>query len=194
MKSETGIKLIVGLGNPGPQYEKTRHNVGFWLVQALAKNHYGQFKSEIKFKGLYSCISIVGHECKLLLPTTFMNLSGEAVRKISNFYKIPTETILVVHDELDFPPGIIRLKPHGGANSHNGIQNIIDHLGSNIFWRIRIGIGKPPIKEDSINYVLHSPSKNEAAQIDTAITHAIEIIPELIIGNFDKAVQILHSA
>lgn len=193
MEAETKIKLVVGLGNPGPQYEKTRHNVGFWLVNTLAEKYSGSFKHEPKFKGLLSTVDIAKHECKLFMPMTFMNLSGEAVRKVVSFYKIPIELILVIHDELDFLPGIIRLKKGGGANSHNGVQNIIDHLGNNNFWRLRIGIGKPSFKGDMVNYVTSSPNRSENLQIHDAINQAIEIVPNLILGNFTQAMQILHS-
>ncbi|MCK5664492.1 MAG: aminoacyl-tRNA hydrolase [Thiotrichaceae bacterium] len=189
---KNGIKLIVGLGNPGPQYENTRHNVGFWLVKALAEKYPGDFKLESKFRGFVSRVNIDNHKCELLLPETFMNLSGEAVTKIAKFYKIPSESILVVHDELDFPPGVIRLKKEGGANGHNGIQNIIQQLGANNFWRLRIGIGKARFKEDSSNYVLSKPSKSEIAEINYAIDRAIIIIPKLVAGDFDAAMMALH--
>jgi PTH1 family peptidyl-tRNA hydrolase len=193
LEAETEIRLIVGLGNPGSQYEKTRHNVGFWLMNILAGKYSGNFKNEPKFKGFLGVITILGHECKLFMPMTFMNLSGEAVRKIASFYKIPAEAILVIHDELDFLPGVVRLKKGGGANSHNGVQNIIDQLGSNNFWRLRIGIGKPSFKEDMANYVTSSPNKSETKQIRSAIDQAVEVIPDLVLGIFAKATQTLHS-
>ncbi|EKE01655.1 MAG: hypothetical protein ACD_21C00082G0005 [uncultured bacterium] len=193
MEDESEIQLVVGLGNPGSQYEKTRHNVGFWLVNALVEKYQGNIKHEAKFKGLFGAVNISEHECKLLVPLTFMNLSGEAVRKVASFYKIPPESILVIHDELDFPPGDVRLKKGGGANSHNGVQNIIDQLGSNNFLRMRLGIGKPSFKADMINYVTSSPNKSETKQIHEAIDRAIEVIPDLISGDFAKAVQTLHS-
>jgi len=189
---EDGIKLIVGLGNPGPQYENTRHNVGFWLVKNLAEKYHGVFKLESKFKSFLSSVNIANHKCELLLPQTFMNLSGEAVGKIVRFYKIASLSILVVHDELDFLPGIVRIKKGGGANGHNGVQNIIDQLGDNNFWRLRIGIGKPKLKDDVSDYVLCSPKKSEAKHIHDAIDRALVIIPELISGNFEKAMLELH--
>lgn len=183
-----GIKLIVGLGNPGVEYDKTRHNVGFWLLTNLAQKYHVEFKTENKFKGLVSTVTIKNHDCKLLMPNTFMNLSGEAVQKLTHFYKILPEQILVVHDELDFIPGVVRLKQGGGANGHNGIHSIINNLNSNNFWRLRIGIGKPIIKDNMAGFVLSKPSKLEIIQIDEAITKAINIIPELILGNFAKAI------
>jgi len=187
-----GIKLIVGLGNPGAQYEKTRHNVGFWLLNNLAEKYHTEFKNENKFKGLFSNITIDNHDCKLLMPATFMNLSGEAVQKLAHFYKILPEQVLVVHDELDFAPGVARLKQGGGANGHNGIHSIANNLNNN-FWRLRIGIGKPIIKDNMAGFVLSIPSKLEIIQINEAIDKAINIIPELISGHFAKAVQELHA-
>ena len=186
------IKLVIGLGNPGTQYEKTRHNVGFWLIELLAREYNVVLREELKFKGLYSKARILNTECMLLMPVTFMNLSGEAVYKISNFYKIQAEEILVVHDELDFIPGIVRLKQGGGANGHNGVQHIINQLGNNNFWRLRIGIGKPTFKADISTYVLAVPDKLVTQQIHNTIKQAVAIIPALILGNFGKAMQILH--
>lgn len=188
-----GIKLIVGLGNPGAQYEKTRHNVGFWLLSALAQKYHAEFKTENKFKGLFSNATIDNHNCKLLMPNTFMNLSGEAVQKLAHFYKILPEEILVIHDELDFAPGVARLKQGGGANGHNGILSIASNLNNNNFWRLRIGIGKPVIKDNMAGYVLSMPSKLEITQINEAIDKAVNIIPELILGNHTKAIQELHA-
>jgi PTH1 family peptidyl-tRNA hydrolase len=162
------------------------------LLNVLAEKHNGNFKYEAKFKGSFATITIADHECKLLMPTTFMNLSGESVRRFVSFYKIPTESILVVHDELDFIPGAVRLKKGGGANSHNGVQNIIDQLGDNNFWRLRLGIGKPSVKTDMADYVTSAPNKSEARQIRNAIDQAVEIIPDLISGNFAQAMQVLH--
>lgn len=186
------IKLIVGLGNPGPKYLNTRHNVGFWLVQDLAKQYCSDFKLEPKFRSFISEVNIEDHKCHLLLPETFMNLSGEAVAKVMSFYKIPVSAILVVHDELDFAPGIIRLKKDGGANGHNGVQSIIDQLSAKDFWRLRIGIGKAEFKEDQSDYVLSSPHKSEAVQIHDAIERAVKILPKLISGNFERAMTELH--
>ncbi len=189
MSTAAGINLIVGLGNPGPHYENTRHNLGFLFLQTLLNHYQTTVKHEAKFKAFISTITIANQECKILMPTTFMNLSGIAVRNFANFYKIPPNSMLVVHDELDFVPGIIRLKQGGGANGHNGIQNIIEQLGDNNFWRLRIGIGKPLIKETITNYVLQPPLKTEMPPILQAIHHTITAIPDLINGNFNKATQ-----
>lgn len=189
----TGIKLIVGLGNPGPQYTNTRHNVGVWLVEALAQQFTACLKLESKFKGYFASITIAAHECKLLIPTTFMNLSGQAVLAVAHFYKIPPEAILVVHDELDFAPGVVRLKKGGGANGHNGVQNIIDCLNSRDFLRLRIGIGKPINKEVMADYVLHSPSKTEVQLIGDTVERSLPIFADLVAGNIEKAMQELHT-
>lgn len=189
---EEGIKLIVGLGNPGKQYEKTRHNVGFWLVKALAEEYHGNFKLEPKFKGFVSRVNIANIECRLLLPETFMNLSGDAVGQVVRFYKFAINSILIVHDELDFLPGVIRLKKGGGANGHNGVQNIIDQLGDNDFWRMRIGIGKARSKEAANDYVLSSPMRSERKEINGAIERAVMIVPKLLQGNFAAAISELH--
>lgn len=190
---DSGIKLIVGLGNPGPQYANTRHNVGAWLVEALADQYSGTLKLETKFKGYFGSISIANHECKLLLPTTYMNLSGQAVLAVAHFYKIPPEAILVVHDELDFLPGEIRLKKGGGAGGHNGVQNIIACLNSKDFLRIRMGIGKPVHKDAMLDYVLKSPDKNSKQLITDAIAKALPLIPDLLAGRIEKAMQELHT-
>ncbi len=190
---ENGIALIVGLGNPGPQYENTRHNVGFWLVRALAEQYHSTLKTESKFKGLVGNISVANHKCSLLLPETFMNLSGEAVSKMINFYKVAVDSILVIHDELDFLPGVIRLKKGGSANGHNGVQSIIDQVGDNNFWRMRVGIGKPKYRDDMSGYVLSVPSRAEVKEINSAIELAITFIPKLAAGDFASTMSELHS-
>jgi peptidyl-tRNA hydrolase, PTH1 family len=190
---EQGIKIVVGLGNPGPQYEHTRHNVGVWFLHALAEKYHANLQIEPKFKGLFDTVEIVDHKCFLLFPTTFMNLSGQAVRAATNFYKITPEEILVVHDELDFPPGAVRLKKGGGDNGHNGVENIITQLGSADFYRLRIGIGKPVHRDVMKDFVLSKPLKSEKELIISAIDHAVEILPDLIQGNFQRAMNVLHS-
>jgi peptidyl-tRNA hydrolase, PTH1 family len=189
---EQGITLIVGLGNPGPQYENTRHNAGFWLVRLLSDKHQGFFKQESKFKGLVSNVEIEKQKCILLLPQTFMNLSGEAVSQIVNFYKLSVDSLLVVHDELDFPPGVVRLKKGGGANGHNGVENIINRLGTDSFWRLRIGIGKAEYRDNTTSYVISSPSQPEFLIINEAIDQAISYIPKLVLGDFQGVMSQLH--
>lgn len=185
------IQLIVGLGNPGPEYKTTRHNAGAWLVQRLADQSKTELRLEPKFKGLTGSILNNGNECKLILPTTYMNNSGIAVQAITAFYKIPIENILVAHDELDFPPGIIRLKQDGGANGHKGLISITEHL-NNTFYRLRLGIGRPENKDAVTDYVLENPPSSDKKQIITAINQALEIIPQLLAGEMAQAIQILH--
>ncbi len=187
-----GIKLIVGLGNPGQQYAKTRHNIGFWLVDFLAKKYQVDLKFESKFNSLLGDFFLDGSKVTLLKPQTFMNLSGEAVAKAVKFYKIMAAEILVAHDELDFLPCQVRLKCDGGANGHNGLQNIIDLLGGGDFWRLRIGIGKPINKDGMTSYVLNAPTKDESQKIEDAISLAADSLPELIKGDFERAFMRLH--
>ena len=187
------IQLIVGLGNPGPEYERTRHNSGCWFINALANQNNATFRTETKFKSQICQIKINDHNCWLLFPLTYMNCSGEAVLALAKFYKIAPEEILVVHDELDFPPGTIRIKQNGGHGGHNGLQNITHHLHSNQFYRLRIGIGHPKQKNDVLDYVLGRPTKSEQQQILDAIDRGLEVIADIILGNIDGATRVLHN-
>jgi PTH1 family peptidyl-tRNA hydrolase len=186
------IRLIVGLGNYGAEYENTRHNAGCWFVQALAKQYNSIFRPESKFKGLASKLVFNNTDYWLLQPLTYVNKSGEAVKSLADFYKIPPTSILVVHDELDFAPGIIRLKYDGGHGGHNGLKSIIDHLHSKQFYRLRIGIGHPGVKDEVSDYVLNSPSKIERKQIQQAINQGLEIMPTIFAGDISRAIQMLH--
>jgi peptidyl-tRNA hydrolase, PTH1 family len=188
------IRLIVGLGNHGVEYENTRHNAGCWLVQTLAKQHNLIFRPETKFKGLVSKLVINESDCWLLQPLTYMNKSGESVKALTDFYKISPESILVVHDELDFAPGTIRLQHGGGHGGHNGLKNLIEHLHTNQFYRLRIGIGHPGNKDKVSDYVLNSPTKVEKEQIQQAINKALEIMPTIFTGEIAKAIQTLHTS
>ena len=175
------IKLIVGLGNPGIQYQATRHNLGFYAVEKLAQDSQSLLKLDSKFRGLIGNLSMAGTAVWLLLPQTYMNLSGESVGAVSRFFKISTSAILVVHDELDFPPGIIRLKKGGRANGHNGLQSVIDHLEDDGFWRVRIGIGRPQPAQDLSKYVLAVPAKVENKLISEAVDSYIsKELPKII--------------
>lgn len=185
------VDLIVGLGNPGGNYEQTRHNAGFWFVDALARQG-GTFRPESKFQADACKISLAGHDCWLLKPTTFMNRSGQSVAALAGFYKIPVENILVVHDELDLPPGVARLKQGGGHGGHNGLRDIIARLGAN-FMRLRIGIGHPGSKEQVVDYVLQRPSLADRQQIESAIDAALAVMPELLCGEVQRAMNQLHS-
>jgi peptidyl-tRNA hydrolase, PTH1 family len=190
------IQLIVGLGNPGPEYAITRHNAGAWFVEKLALDNNQTLRAETKFKGLYARIHIENHDCHLLIPTTYMNLSGSAVIAVAQFYKIMPENILVAHDELDFSPGVVRLKENGGHGGHNGLRSIIEHLKTNNFLRLRIGIGHPRQNNQAaevIDYVLHKPSKLEQEQILDGIDSACGVIKSLIAGDIQQAMKDLHS-
>jgi PTH1 family peptidyl-tRNA hydrolase len=189
----SGIALIVGLGNPGADYEHTRHNAGAWFVLNLAQSIHTTLHFENKFKGLHSSLTLHGHPVHLLIPTTFMNLSGQAVNSVAKFYKIAPENILVAHDDLDLAVGDIRLKFDGGHGGHNGLRDMIDHLQTNKFHRLRIGIGHPGNSHEVTNYVLKPPHRHEREEIETAITSAEKIIPDLLDGKFQKAMQDLHT-
>ena len=189
----TLIQLIVGLGNPGPSYAKTRHNAGAWLVETLAHRHHQTLKMDTKFHGRIGDLHLQGHDCRLLIPATFMNENGMAVRAVAHYYKLPPEAILVAHDDLDFAPGIVRLKKGGGDGGHNGLHNVIDHLQSQQFCRLRIGIGHPGHKDRVHDYVLSPPSQKEREEMLAAIDHAITRMPDLLAGDMEKATQALHT-
>lgn len=189
----SGIQLIVGLGNPGADYENTRHNAGAWFVSELAQNHRATLRPATKFHGLHSTAHILGHDVHLLIPMTFMNLSGQAVGALANFYKIPPEAILIAHDEIDLPVGDIRLKLDGGHGGHNGLRDIIRHLNSNKFYRLRIGVGHPGVSHEVTNYVLKPPKKSEREEIDAALQKAQHCLPDILDGRFSKAMQELHT-
>jgi len=186
-------KLIVGLANPGPQYHDTRHNAGAWFIDYLLSHHPVQLRPEKKFQGDVGRININGHDCHLLIPTTFMNLSGEAVVALALFYKIPPEAILVAHDELDLPPGVARIKQGGGHGGHNGLRSIISRLGTNTFLRLRVGIGHPGQSHLVTDYVLHRPSKSDAQKIEQALFNADHVMGDLMDGNIQKAMTELHT-
>ena len=187
------IKLIVGLGNPGREYEATRHNAGFWWVDELARVHGANFKSDNKFHGLVARATVHGHETYLLKPQTFMNVSGRAVVALALFYKILPDQVLVVHDELDLPPGSAKLKLGGGHGGHNGLKDIIAHLGTKDFWRLRVGIGHPGERSEVVNYVLNAPRKEEQVLIDEALQRALDVAGPVIEGKMEAAMLKLHS-
>ena len=189
----TVLRLIVGLGNPGREYESTRHNVGFRWVDELALAQKLNFKSEAKFHGLTARGQLHGHEVLLLKPQTFMNASGRSVAALALFYKILPNEMLVVHDELDLPPGTARLKIGGGHGGHNGLKDIIAHLGNKDFWRLRIGIGHPGERNEVSGYVLHDPRREERELIDTAMKKAQDVAHLAIAGKMEAAMLKLHS-
>lgn len=189
-----GIDLIVGLGNPGRQYEDTRHNAGAWFVERLAKQHNASLSADSKVPGRTARITLHGHELRLLVPTTFMNISGQAVAPFAHFFKIAPERILIVHDELDLPPGTAKLKQGGGHGGHNGLRDIISKLGNNAnFGRLRIGIGHPGSADKVSGYVLGKAPATEQRMIDDAIGEAIAILPDLLSGHPNRAMNRLHS-
>jgi PTH1 family peptidyl-tRNA hydrolase len=184
-----GIKLIVGLGNPGDKYESTRHNAGFWYVDLIAAQNGIKMALDAKMFGL---VGKLNADTWLLKPTTFMNASGKAVAAIANYYKINPTEILVIHDELDLQPGTAKLKL-GGSRSGNGIKDIIAALGTEEFWRLRIGIGHPGDKSEVVNYVLKAPTKQEIETLERCTHEAASILPFLLKGDFDAAMLKLHT-
>ena len=188
------IQLVAGLGNPGAKYEQTRHNAGFWFVDEVARQYNALFKSENKYKSEVARCSIAGSDCRLQKPMDFMNRSGLPVASLAAFYQIPRSSILIVHDDLDLPPGTVKLKRGGGHGGHNGLRDLIPHLGGNDFLRLRIGIGHPGHRDDVVGYVLKNASRDERVIIDRAIDEAVKVLPEIISGNFDKAMTELHTA
>ena len=187
------IKLIVGLGNPGREHESTRHNAGFWWVDEFAHAHKFTFKAESKFHGLTARGQVHGHEILLLKPQTFMNASGRAVGALALFYRIEAQHILVVHDELDLPPGTAKLKLGGGHGGHNGLKDIIAHLGARDFWRLRIGIGHPGERVDVVGYVLNAPQRGESQLIGQAMQRAQDVTNLIVEGKLEAAMLKLHS-
>lgn len=190
----SSIRLVVGLGNPGREYENTRHNAGFWWVDEFARMHNLSFRSEAKFHGQAARGQLHGHEIFLLKPQTFMNVSGRAVGALAQFYKIAPAEILVVHDELDLPPGSVKLKLGGGHGGHNGLKDIIAHLGTKDFWRLRLGIGHPGERSEVVNYVLNDPRREERLLIDEATQRAQDVAHLVIEGKAEAAMLKLHSS
>ena len=186
------LRIIVGLGNPGPEHQVTRHNVGFWFVDLLARRHGGEFRDYRKYSGETARVAIDGQELILLKPTTYMNRSGLSVRQISDFYKIVPDDILVAHDELDLPVGSVRLKNGGGHGGHNGLRDTIAHIGEN-FWRLRLGIGHPGIKAEVIDYVLTRAPRAEEDLILEAVNTAADSVPLILEQGAERAMTKLHS-
>ncbi len=187
------FELIVGLGNPGPNYAQTRHNAGFWLLDRIAEHFNQSFRQDTKFSGERIQIQHKGREIHLLKPSTFINRSGQPVAKLAHYYKIPAEKILIAHDELDLEPGITRLKRQGGHGGHNGLRDLISQLGSREFWRLRIGIGHPGHRDQVVDYVLNKPRKHEALEIDRALDNTMISLPDILSGRLEQAMQQLHT-
>ena len=187
------LKLIIGLGNPGSRYAGTRHNAGFWFVDRIAEKFSCSFTGGHKFAGDIARFRYDGNEYQLLKPRTYMNESGRSVQAVMNYFGIAPDEILVVHDEIDFAPGTIRIKRDGGAAGHNGIRDIIDCIGSNAFLRIRIGVGHPGDKDKVIGSVLGKPSRAERKLIEDAIDRGIGVFPLILNGEYQKAMTQLHT-
>ncbi|HEX9720350.1 MAG TPA: aminoacyl-tRNA hydrolase [Ramlibacter sp.] len=188
------IKLFVGLGNPGPEYEATRHNVGFWWVDALARELKLTLVAQKGFHGLVARGMLHGQTVWLLEPQTFMNLSGRAVAALSRFYKIAPEDILVVHDELDLVPGQAKLKFGGSHAGHNGLRDIHAQLGTDDYWRLRLGIGHPGAKDEVINWVLKKPAPDQRTAMEECIARTLKAAPALLAGEMDKATLLVHTS
>jgi len=184
------IKLVVGLGNPGKEYERTRHNAGFWLVERFAQASGMTLRKDPKFKAL---VGKHANGAWFLLPQSFMNLSGQPVQMLAGFFKIKPEEVLVVHDELDFPPGTVRLKQGGGIAGHNGLKDISQRLATHEYWRLRLGVGKPPAGTEGADYVLQKPSVDDRAAIDAAIQKSLDVMPQLLAGDVQAAMNRLHT-
>jgi len=187
------IRLIVGLGNPGPQYSQTRHNAGAWYVNAIADSFSIPLSLETKFFGHVGRGNINNNDCRLLIPNTFMNLSGKSVAAIATFYKILPDEILIAHDELDIEPGAVKLKQSGGHGGHNGLRSIIEALANcRDFYRLRIGIGHPGNKNQVTNYVLGKAPQNEQCAIEESIDEALRHTGDIVSGQHDKVMQHMH--
>jgi peptidyl-tRNA hydrolase, PTH1 family len=188
------IRLFVGLGNPGPEYEATRHNAGFWWVDALARELKVPLAAEKGYQGLVARTNVHGHTVWLLEPQTFMNLSGKSVAALARFFKIKPEEILVVHDELDIAPGQAKLKFGGGHAGHNGLRDIHAQLGTDDYWRLRIGIGHPGVKSEVANWVLKKPAPEQRTLIEECVARTLKAAPALIAGEMDKAMLLVHTS
>ncbi|HEY1057358.1 MAG TPA: aminoacyl-tRNA hydrolase [Limnobacter sp.] len=196
MSSNTPIRLIVGLGNPGPQYETTRHNAGVWYLTDLARAHKVFLQADKRFFGDLARIKFQGEDVWLLFPTTFMNRSGQSVGALAKFFKIKPEEILVAHDELDLLPGQLKIKKGGGHAGHNGLKDMVAHLGSNEFWRARIGIGHPRslnLQQGVADFVLHRPSNDQQIAIDKTIEILLKHTDLILQGNVAQATTRIHT-
>lgn len=186
-------KLMVGLGNPSAQYEKTRHNAGFWFIEAAARQYGASFRSEPVFQGDLARFEYAGRPILLLKPATYMNHSGRAVGSVARYYKIEAGDILVVHDELEFEPGMVRLKVGGGHGGHNGIKDILAHMGTADFPRLRIGIGRPTDRSQVSHYVLNPPGRMEGEQISVGMSRALGYLADIMDGNIQKVMNNLNA-
>lgn len=191
--TSSSIALIVGLGNPGPKYDQTRHNAGFWFLDELVSRFGGNLRVESKFHGVACRVHVNGRDLWLLKPATFMNRSGQSVAALARFYKIPPEQVLVVHDELDLDPGTVRLKQGGGHGGHNGLRDIMAQLGSREFYRLRLGVGHPGHRDQVVDYVLNKPSQDDRKAIEDAIWDASRVADDIVTGDFAAVMRTLHT-
>jgi len=187
------IKLFVGLGNPGPEYQATRHNAGFWWVDALAREFKTTLVFDRGYQGLIARVNLHGQIVWLLEPQTFMNLSGKSVAALVRFYKIQPEEMLVVHDELDVVPGQAKLKFGGSHAGHNGLRDIHAQLGTDDYWRLRIGVGHPGVKSEVVNWVLQKPAPEQRTAMEECVSRTLKAVPALLAGEMDKATLIIHT-
>ena len=188
------IKLFVGLGNPGPEYEATRHNAGFWWIDALSRELKAPLALDKNYHGQVARLSINGQTVWLLKPLTFMNLSGKSVAALARFFKIAPEEILVAHDELDITPGQVKLKFGGSHAGHNGLRDIHAQVASPDYWRLRLGVGHPGVKAEVINWVLKKPSQEHRAAIEECIDRCLKAVPDLLAGSMEKATMLIHTS
>ena len=188
------IRLFVGLGNPGPEYEQTRHNAGFWWLDALARELKVNLTADKSYHGLVARTSMQGQSVWLLAPQTFMNLSGKSVASLANFFKIAPQEILVAHDDLDIAPGEAKLKLGGSHAGHNGLRDIHAQLGTDQYWRLRLGIGHPGNKAEVLHWVLKKPVLDHRIAIDQAIDRAIKALPQFLSGDMEQATRMVHTS
>ena len=188
------IRLFVGLGNPGPDYEATRHNAGFWWIDALARELKITPVMEKSHHGMLARTTLNGQTLWLLKPQTFMNASGKSVASLARFFKIAPQEILVAHDELDVVPGQVKLKLGGSHAGHNGLRDIHDQLGTDDYWRLRLGIGHPGVKSEVIHWVLKKPSLDHRIAIDQCIDRALKALPAFVAGEMEKAMMLVHTS
>ena len=186
------IQLVVGLGNPGQDYARTRHNAGFWVVDELARRHGGAFNDERKFHGRVAKATVAGVEVRLLEPGTYMNRSGLAVRTLMDYLKLVPEQVLVVHDEIDLPVAALRLKWSGGHGGHNGLRDLNQHLGDQ-YRRLRVGVGRPPSKAEGIDHVLERPTKAEQVLLEDAVLQAADAVEKIVRDGMEAAMLVVHS-
>jgi len=188
------IKLFVGLGNPGPEYEATRHNAGFWWIDALSREFKVPLSLDKNYHGQIARTTLNGQTVWLLKPLTFMNLSGKSVAALARFFKISPDEVLVAHDELDIVPGQVKLKFGGSHAGHNGLRDIHAQLGSADYWRLRIGVGHPGVKAEVIDWVLKKPSQEHRVAIEDCVTRCLKAVPELLKGEMEKATMMIHTS